>query len=207
MVGDRGDERLAGPQRRTPWPAGGGWLEATCDVSAVHQPPAKGCNCGLHAWHPSRQAARRVLALRRELPGIVECQGAIEVHEGGFRAQEARPSVFFLAPRRNARQVERLAQAYGAEVVEVDGPDAVLAFCRTRGLGLDAATVAGLLGPGVAEELRRAKRTRTRTDALRFAAAVAVAALLVVAGLQFITDPPGERVIHGRTGEIRINSR
>jgi hypothetical protein len=207
IVGDGGAERLAGPHRRTSWPADGAWLDATCALGSEHRPPGKGCNCGLHAWHPSRRSARRVLALRREVPGIVESQGAIEVHEDGFRAERARPCVLLLAPGRNARLVHRLAKAYGARVVEVDGAGAVLDFCRARGLGLDESGVVALLGPSTAEKIRRARRGQARADALRLAAAVAVAALLVVAGLQFATDPPGERVLHGRTGEIHINSR
>ena len=46
-----------------------------------------------------------------------------------------------------------------------------------------------------------------RADALRLVAVVAVAALLVVVGLEVVKDPPGERVTHGRTGEIHVNSR
>ena len=99
------------------------------------------------------------------------------------------------------------AEAYRAEVVEVDGAGAVLAFCRERGLGLDESTVSQLLGPLVAEERRRTRRARTRRDALRLVAVIAVSALLVVAGLEVVKDPPGERVINGRTGEIHINSR
>jgi hypothetical protein len=83
----------------------------------------------------------------------------------------------------------------------------VLTFCRARGLGLDESIVAQLLGPVTAEESRRARRHRARTDALRLAAVLAVVALLVVAGLQVVTDPPGDRVLHGRTGEIHTNSR
>jgi hypothetical protein len=207
VVGQAGAERLAAPHRRTPWPPDGAWLVAECAESEGHEPPQRGCNCGVHAWHPSRRSARLVLAGRREIPGVVEATGAIEVHDDGFRAPRARPSVLFLARNRNARLVHRLARAYGAQVVEVDDAKAVLAFCRSRELGLDEATVSGLLGPQVAEERRRAKRARSRRDALRLAAVVAVAALLVAAGLQFITDPPGERVLHGRTGEIRVNSR
>jgi hypothetical protein len=207
VVGDSGAERLAGPHQRTPWPPGGAWLEASCAQSPEHRPPSECCNCGLHAWHPSRRSARRVLALRRELPGITEAQGAIEVHEDGFRAERARPRVLFLAHGRNALLVHRVAQAYAAEVVEVDNADAVVAFCRARGLGLDESIVSQLLGPQVAEERRRAKREKARTDALRIAAVVAVAALLVVAGLRFGADSPGERTLNGRTGEIHINSR
>lgn len=207
IVGASGAERLAGPHRQTLWPPDGARLEATCGQCSEHRPPGKNCNCGLHAWHPSRRSARRVLALRREVPGIVEAQGAIEVHEDGFRAQRARPCVLFLTPRRNARLLQRLARAYGAEAVEVDGPEAVLAFCRAHGLGLDPSTVARLLGPRVAAERRRAKRDKARKDALRLGAVIAAAALLVLGGLRFATDPPGERVLHGRTGEIHINSR
>ena len=198
-------ERLAGPQQHAMWPAGGGWFEATCTQSG-HQPPAHGCGCGLHAWHPSRRSARRVLASRREIPGIVEARGTIELHDDGFRAERARPHALVLAPGRNARLVCRLAEAYGAQVVEADGPDALLAFCRAQGLGLDPRVVARLLGPKNVEECRRARRQRARTAALRLAAAVVVAALLVVAG-QVATDPPGDRVLHGRTGEIHTNSR
>jgi hypothetical protein len=207
VVGESGAERLAGPHQRTIWPPGGAWLEATCAQSSGHQPPGLGCGCGLHAWHPCRRFARRVLASRREVPGIAEARGAIEVHEDGFRAERARPYAFVLAPGRNARLVRRLAEAYAAQVVEADGADALLAFCRARGLGLDESTVAQLLGPARAEEGRRARRKRAQADALRLAAAVGVAALLVVAGLQLATDPPGDRVLHGRMGEIHTHSR
>lgn len=207
VVGDSGAERLAGPHRRTPWPADGAWLDATCDLGSEHQPPGKGCNCGLHAWHPSRRSARRVLSGRREVPGIAEVKGAIEVHAEGLRAEQARPSVFFLARGRNVHLLHRLAEAYGARVVEVDGAEAMLDFCRGHGLGLDEPSVVALLGPSTAEHLAHERRRRARADALRLAAAVALAALLVAAGLQFATDPPGERVLHGRTGEVHINTR
>jgi hypothetical protein len=207
VVAGSGAERLAGPQQHATWPAGGAWLEATCTQSSGHQPPTHGCGCGLHAWHPSRRSARRVLASRREIPGIVEARGAIELHDEGFRAQRARPYALVLAPGRNACLARRLAEAYGAQVVEADGADALLAFCRAHGLGFDQSIVAQLLGPEKAEECRRARRQRARADALRFAGAVAVAALLVVAGLLLATDSPGDRVLHGRTGEIHTNSR
>jgi hypothetical protein len=207
VAGESGAEGLAGPHQRVTWPPGGVWLEATCAQSSGHQAPAHGCDCGLHAWHPSRRSAQRVLACRREIPGIAEAGGAIEIHEDGFRAERARPYALLLAPGRNARLVRRLAEAYGAQVVEVDSADAVLAFCRARGLGLDDSVVAQLLGPVTAQESRRARRDRVRADSLRLAAAVAVVALLVVAGLRLATDPPGDRVLHGRTGEIHTHSR
>ena len=207
VVGESGSERLAAPHQRTEWPPGGAWLGAECAQSAGHRPPNEGCGCGLHAWHPSRRSAKRVLAGRREIPGVAEVRGAIEVHADGLRAERARPYALFLTPGRNARLAHRLARAYGIEVAEVEDADALLAFCRARRLGLDEATVAALLGPGTAERQRRAKRERLWADTLRLAAAVAAVALLVVAGLRFATDPPGDRVLHGRTGEIHIQSR
>src|SRR5688500_16594146 len=90
VSGERPDERLAGAYRNAPpWPAGGAWLEAVCPEG--HSAPAPQCSCGVHAWHPRARAARRILAGRGEVPGIVEASGAIEVHEDGFRAQRARP--------------------------------------------------------------------------------------------------------------------
>ena len=207
VVGESGAERLAGPHRRAMWPPDGTWVEATCAQGGGHQPPNEGCGCGLHAWHPSLRSARRVLACRREIPGIAEAQGAIQVHADGLRAERARPSVLFLAPGRNVRLVHRLGEAYGAQVVPIDGAGAVLAFCRARGLGLDEATVLRLMGSATAEEYRQSRRARVRRDVLRLGAAAAVVTLLVVAGLELATDPPGDRVIHGRTGEIHIQAR
>jgi hypothetical protein len=45
-----------------------------------------------------------------------------------------------------------------------------------------------------------------RLDALRLGAAVVVVALLIVAGLEFV-NRPGDRVLHGRMGEIHTHSR
>jgi hypothetical protein len=195
VVQESAAERLAGPHQRVTWPPGGAWLEATCAQSSGHRAPSHGCDCGLHAWHPSRRSARRVLACRREIPGIAEASGAIEVHEDGFRAERARPYALVLARGRNALLVRRLAEAYGAQVVEADGADGVLA-CRARGLGLDESIVAQLLGPVTAEESRRARRDRARADALRLAAAVAV----VAAGRR---RPTGRDRPAGRPGASR----
>jgi hypothetical protein len=206
VVGANGAERLIAPHQRSEWPPGGAWLVARCDRSRDHEPPHEGCGCGVHAWHPSARSAKRVLASRREIPGIAELRGATEVHADGVRAERARPCVLFLGRGRNGRLVQRLAQAYGAELVEVDGADSVVAFCRGRRLGLDPCTVVALLGPARAEEYRRSKRQKVRLDALRLVGAVGVAALLIVAGLGF-ADPPSDRVLHGRTGEIHTHSR
>jgi hypothetical protein len=200
VVADEQGERLAAPHQGTTWPTGGAWLQATCTVAA-HAAPAADCDCGVHAWHPRPAAAKRALAARREIAGVVEAGGAVEVHEDGFRAERARPHALVLAPGRNARLVRRLAHAYGAETIEVRRPDDLLAWCRERGLGLSEPVVAELLGPRHAAD-RRAQRRRRRTDALRLALALVVAALLVLLGLQVAGDPPGDRV-YGRTGEVQ----
>jgi hypothetical protein len=201
VSGERPDERLAAAYRdATPWPAGGAWLEASCQEG--HAAPAPQCSCGAHAWHPRRRAARRIFAGRRQVPGIVEASGAIEVHEDGFRAERARPYALLLVPGRNAGLLHRLAEAYNVPVVDAGGgPDAVLRWCREQKLGLSAPVVAELLGPGEVEARQRARRAKRRAGALRFAAALVVAALVVV-GLLSATDPPDDRVLYGRTGEV-----
>jgi len=199
VVGDRGGERLAGTQRFGTWPPAGAWLEATCATG--HASPGNDCGCGIHAWHPRRRWARRVAAVREEVPGVVEASGAVAVHEDGFRAQRARPYALVLATGRNPGLVRRLAAAYSVPIVEADDPDAILDWCRARGLGLEEAVVTELLGSGEVEERRRARRSRARIVALRTAAVVAAVALLLALGL-VATDRPGDRVLYGRTGEL-----
>jgi hypothetical protein len=202
VSGDRPGERLTGSYRDAPWPGGGAWLEASCPSAEEHRPPAPQCGCGIHAWHPRPRAARRILAGRREIPGIVEACGALEVHEDGFRAERARPHALLLAPGRNAALVHRLGVAYGVQVVEAADANAVLGFCSEHGLGLAAPVVAELLGADELDARRRARQAKVRVNAFRLAAAVVVAALLVVLGL-VATDPPGDRVLSGRAGEVR----
>jgi hypothetical protein len=196
-VGERGEERLAGPQQSTPWPDAGGWLTARCARDGGHAAPAPDCECGIHAWHPTRRSARRVLANRGQLPGVVEAGGAVEVHRDGFRAERARPFALMVAPRANTALAGRLARAYDAELVPVEGPDAILAWCRARGVGLEPAVVDSLLGPDRIAAERRVVRTRR----LRFAATLAVIGALLGIGL-LATDDPGDRTLHGRTGEV-----
>jgi hypothetical protein len=207
VVGEPGAERLGATQLHATWPPGGEWLEASCARSPEHRPPVAGCGCGVHAWHPSRSSARRVLAGRRAIPGVAEARGAIELHEDGFRAERARPAALFLLPGRNARLYQRLAESYGAELLEADGPAELLEACHVRGFGLDESTVAGLLGRDATESWRRERRGRLRADLVRLAVAAVVVTLLVIGGLALASDPPGDRVLNGRTGEIHIESR
>jgi hypothetical protein len=198
VAGTDGDELLAAPQQPVTWPVGGAWIEATCAGAGGHAAPAPGCSCGIHGWHPRRRWARRIFAVRREIPGVVEASGAIEVHEDGFRAQRARPYALMLAPGRNPALVRRLATAYRVPVVETADPQAVLDWCRERGLGLDRSVVAQLIA-GVQNGGRASRR---RTAGLRIAAALAVIGLLLALGLA-ATDDPGDRPLYGRTGEIQ----
>jgi hypothetical protein len=201
VIGERPDERLAGAYRdAAPWPTGGAWLEAVC--AEGHSAPGPQCSCGVHTWHPRPRAARRILAARREVPGIVEASGAIEVHEDGFRAERARPYALLLAPGRNAALAHRLGEAYRVPVVDAADADAVLAWCEEHGLGLGEPIVADLLGADELDAQRRARKAKVRANALRVTAAVVVAALLVVVGL-VATDSPGDRTLSGRAGEVR----
>jgi hypothetical protein len=203
VTGEGGSERLAAPHQGQLWPADGEWLHASCARSGDHAAPAPGCSCGIHAWHPSLAAARQVLAIRRQLPGVVAAEGTVELHADGFRAQRARPYAFVLQPGGNAALVHRLAARHGAAVVPVRGPQDLLEWCRERELGLPEPVVTELLGPAPVAE---ARRSRTRADALRLALAVGIAGLLVALGISLQNDPPGDRVLHGRTGEIHVGA-
>jgi hypothetical protein len=203
VVADEGGEFLVGPLYGTPWPAGGEWLRARCGND--HHAPEADCDCGVHAWHPRPRSARDVLAVRRMVPGVLEAQGPVEVHEDGFRAQRGRPYALVAVPGRNAQLIRRLAERYDAEVIETARPDDLLAFCRERRLGMDEQVVAELLGIGDPTERARAKLREARIDMLRVAAAVVISALLVALGLVVATDPPGDRTLYGRTGEVHVH--
>jgi hypothetical protein len=88
--------------------------------------------------------------------------------------------------------------------VDVAGPGPLLAWCRKMQLGFDESVVAELLGPAELENRRRARRWKARKDALRVAAAVLVTGLLALLGMTVLTDPPEERSLKGRTGEIHV---
>jgi hypothetical protein len=177
VIRDDGQERLTAPQRGTVWESGD-WVEATCGEG--HHAPAAGCHCGIHAWHPRPASARRVLASRFDLPGIVEADGDVEVHDEGFRAQRGRPYAFIRLPGRNPYLIERLGARYGAEVIDVRRPADLLAICRERGLGLPEPVVVDLVGAEVIAERRRARARMRRIAALRIAIAIVVLAALWV---------------------------
>jgi hypothetical protein len=206
VVGPPGEERLAGPQRRTPWPAGGTWLVAECGSDPAHAAPVHDCACGIHVLHPDEDNARRLFAARREIPGVVECDGPVEIHPEGFRAQRGRPHALVLAPGRNAGLIGRLASAYDAEVVEVRRPGDLVEWCRERGLGFAPAVVDDLLGPGTAQAWRRTSRRRSRLAVVRIVVALLVS--LALAGLAYAAfpDPPGPHYVDGRTGRHLVEN-
>jgi hypothetical protein len=201
-VGEQGEERLAGPQAGTAWPVGGEWLRAECTTAAGHAAPAPDCACGLHAWHPGPRAARQLLRRRFEVPGVLEAEGAIELHRDGFRAARGRPYALFAGPRANEARIARLAEAYDAEVVRVGDAEAIVAWCHARELGLPTPVIDELLGPEAVAAADAERRRRTRVTALRLAAVVTLIAISVAAGLA-ATSNPGDRPLYGRTGEVR----
>jgi hypothetical protein len=141
------------------------------------------------------------------VPGIVEARGAVEVHHDGFRAQEARPHVLFVAPGRNARQIRRLAEAYGAAVIDVGGAvggaQEIVAYCREHGLGFSRSVVENLLGPDEVARARVARRRRRRGAVARVAGAFLAAALLCLGGLELTGELPSGRTSTGGQADPR----
>jgi hypothetical protein len=205
VVVDEHGEWLAAPLRGTRWPAGGEWLDAACERSPRHAAPGRDCMCGIHAWHPTRGNARRVLAARRQVVGVVEADGAVEVHEDGFRVQRARPHALFVPPGRNAALIARLAQRHGARLVDVRGADEIEAWCRERDLGLPPPVVAQLLGPQELDERRRTRRRTARRDALRAVASLALIVAVLVLALAL--DAPPDHNLYGRGGEVTVTTK
>jgi hypothetical protein len=204
VVGTPGNERLAGPHSGTPWPDGAAWLEATCAVDPAHAAPEHGCVCGLHALHPNLENARQVLSSRREIAGVVECDGAIEVHPDGFRAQRGRPYALVRTPLKNPALFERLAHSYAAMVVTVDGPKDLVDWCHDHRLGLEPAVVDDIVGAEVVREFRRAKTQRKRRVVGGMAAVIVISVLLALLASLALPDPPGPRVLRGRAGEVTV---
>ncbi len=205
VVDADGRPHLAGPYEHTPWPAAGVAVEAVCTHGGAHSAPAPDCQCGVHALHPSRKAARRVLGGRLEIPGVVEAWGDVQVHDTGFRAAYGRPHALVLQPGRNERLIRELARAYEAEVIELRKPDELLDHCRERRLGLDESVVDELLAPGQAQARRRARRRQARTNVLRVVAAVFIGLVMFALGESLFADPHGTEALYGRTGAITVH--
>jgi hypothetical protein len=142
-----------------------------------------------------------VCDFRGEVPGILEASGAVEVHADGFRAERGRPHALALLPNRNERQLQRLAEAYEIELLRLDGPDGLLAYCRDRGLGLSESVVAELVGT---EKLAADRRRRRRRGVL--AAVWIVVLALLLGGIAVAVRPEVQhgKTLNGRSGEIQV---
>lgn len=99
------------------WEIDGSVTQARClsDVSELHEPPGKDCECGLRAYHPwlvppwylwsGDKAANQDLYVT----GVVEAWGRIELYPEGFRAEFARPVALVLPPAFSADSTARIA--------------------------------------------------------------------------------------------------
>src|SRR4051812_8958666 len=190
VTGEPGAEELVGAYAGVPWPPGR-WLEATCSKGQAHAAPGHDCTCGIYALHPRPGTARRVLAVRGRIGGIVEATGAVEVHEEGFRAERARPYALMIG-RRNPALVRRLAAHYGAELIDSRDEKALLAFCRERGLGLDEDVVRSLIGAEELERLHRERIERARGVAARVTGLVVITGAIVRASRAGSTSSSSE---------------
>jgi hypothetical protein len=189
VVGERGGEMLVGAYQAVPWPPER-WLEATCTKGKAHSVPGHDCTCGIYALHPRPRAARRVLGARGRVGGIVEAAGAVEVYEDGFRAERARPYALMVG-RRYPALVRRLAERYGAEVIDSSDPQDLLAFCRERGLGFDQGVVRSLIGAEELERQRQLRIERTRRTTAQLTTAVMLMGALVRIGRSLGSDREG----------------
>jgi hypothetical protein len=186
VVGERGDELLVGAYQAAPWPPEQ-WLEATCRKGKAHSAPGHNCTCGIYALHPRPRTARRVLSVRGRVGGIVEAAGALEVYEEGFRAERARPYALMVG-RRYPALVRRLAERYGAEVIDSSDPQDLIAFCRERGLGFDRGVVRSLIGADELERQRQLRLERTRRTTAQITTAVMLMGTLVRVGRSLGND-------------------
>ena len=128
-------------------------------TDAGHAAPAPDCDCGMHGLHPTQRSARRVIASRGQIAGRGRgdrrdraARGRVP---GRARAAGRAPGS---RPAATRTLVRRLAAAHDAQVVEVAGPTRLLAWCRARGLGLDAGRRRGAARRRRRSSARRAAR-------------------------------------------------
>ena len=179
---------------------GGAWLDGDVPVDPGHAAPAPRLRRAA-STPGTRAGARRAAcsATAAAISGVVEAAGAIEVH-GTASAPSARGPRALFATRQLERRAARAGwpRRYRAEVVPAGGADAVLAWCRERELGLDAAVVDELLGPeGVAAVAPRAPHQRGSGSPASRSRSRSRSSL----GLEFTADP-GDRPLFGRTGPV-----
>ena len=126
------------------------------DAEASTAPRTTTAPAASTATHPeSAQFAFGLLYYRKRTPprariaGIVEAWGRVELHKDGFRAEFARPVAVALvgAPAESdlGGAVARLADRYASEVLVLEDHEALVAYCRSRDLGLSRPVVRSLL--------------------------------------------------------------
>lgn len=133
-----------------------------------HLAPHPDCSCGIYAYHPARLDARRELVdklSRCESSGVIgaiEAWGRLEVHEQGFRAEQARPVVLYRCgtPWEASRDsFARLAEAYGVGIVELDDISELRGALAELG-GLDRRVVRRLVAEALDLELEPFREER-----------------------------------------------
>ena len=115
------------------WEIDGSVTQARClsDVSELHEPPGKDCECGLRAYHPwlvppwYLWSGDKAANHDRYVTGVVEAWGRIELYPEGFRSAFARPVALVLPPALRADDLARLALGNlcdhaGAELLDPD---------------------------------------------------------------------------------------
>ena len=139
------------------WSPDGEPTSAHC-LGGSHRAPDPECDCGLYAYHPASLTRDHIRgSYGTLLTGIVEAWGRIELHEGGFRAQYARPILVFepafhLVDLAQLANVAAVSRRYGAPVVPMPKAEHAKEWCSRQGYGLSSETVAELIGAGSGAE-------------------------------------------------------
>ena len=157
-----GDERRAAGRAAAGCPLAGGRRVARGRVrrrARARRRRRATALCGIHGLHPTPRATRAACSRRAaespawsRRPARSRCTRRASAPSAAGRPRSCSTR------GRNAALIRRLAAAYEAQVVEVDGPDALLAWCRERELGLEPVVVAELLGPR--DDRARPRRAR-----------------------------------------------
>ena len=92
-------------------------------------------------------------------------------------ARSVPPYAFVRLPGRNPFLIERLAAAYGAEVLDLRRAEELLACAASAAWGCRSRSSRSSSGPRRIAERRRARARQRRNDALRVVAALLVVAL------------------------------
>ncbi|MSO42494.1 MAG: hypothetical protein EXQ70_11515 [Solirubrobacterales bacterium] len=167
-----GDFLLAGYFGVT-WEPGGEPTVAECHANhdwiaeGTHEAPAHDCGCGLYGLHPEPQHAADVFESAPaahgnafgdslQIIGMIEGWGRVELHESGFRAQYARPTLLAVPEGVKGTDYElmvaKLAARYRTELLWYGEPKEVFQLCRERGFGLSPKTVGRLMASPDPEE-------------------------------------------------------